>query len=48
MPIWKLNIFVGAIKARMERESRTAVDLILEYTKLTEVEKTEVLNAINI
>ena len=46
MPTWKKNIFVNAIKARMEREQRTADDIITEYTKLTETEKTEILAAI--
>lgn len=46
MPTWKRNIFVNAIKARMEQESRTAEDIIAEYTKLTEAEKTEILAAI--
>jgi predicted DNA-binding protein (UPF0278 family) len=43
---WKKNIFVGAIKARMERENRVAEDIITEYTKLTDMEKQEVLTAI--
>ena len=46
MPVWKKNIFVTAIKARMEQESRTATDIITEYTKLTEAEKTEILGVI--
>ena len=46
MPTWKKNIFVNAIKARMELEQRTADDIITEYTKLTETEKTEILAAI--
>ena len=46
MPTWKLNIFVNAIKARMEQEGRTAEDIIQEYTKLTEQEKVEILQAI--
>ncbi len=46
MPAWKLNIFVNAIKARMAQESRTAEDIIQEYTKLTETEKVEILAAI--
>lgn len=46
MPSWKKNIFVNAIKARMELESRTAEDIIQEYTKLTEAEKNEILAAI--
>lgn len=43
MPTWKLNIFVNAILARIERENRTAEDIINEYSKLTEEEKQEVL-----
>jgi len=46
MPTWKKNIFVRAIKARMEQENRTAEDIIQEYTALTEAEKTEILAAI--
>lgn len=46
MPSWKKNIFVNAIKARMELENRTAEDIIQEYTKLTEDEKAEILNAL--
>jgi hypothetical protein len=42
MDVWKRNIFVNAIKARMERENKTKEELIAEYTKLTEDEKTEV------
>lgn len=48
MPSWKLNIFVNAIKARMESENRTAEDIIQEYTRLTDDEKTEILNAIKV
>lgn len=47
MPAWKKMIFVNAIKARMEMENRTAEDIIQEYNKLTEGEKTEILSAIN-
>jgi hypothetical protein len=46
MPTWKKNIFVVAIKARMEREQITAEDIIQEYTKLTADEKAEILAAI--
>lgn len=38
----KKNIFVTAIKARMERENKTKDELLAEYTKLTEDEKAEV------
>lgn len=44
MPTWKKTIFVYAIKARMQLESRTAEEIILEYTKLTETEEEEILN----
>lgn len=47
MPTWKLNIFVNAIKIRMEKEQRTAEDIIIEYTKLTDPEKAEILTAID-
>lgn len=46
MPVWKKNIFVNAIRARMKQENRTAEDIITEYTALTEAEKTEILAAI--
>lgn len=43
MQTWKKTIFVNAIKARMVQESRTADNIIAEYTKLTTEEKTEIL-----
>lgn len=46
MPYWKKSIFVNAIETRMVQENRTAEDIIKEYTKLTEAEKTEILAAI--
>ncbi len=46
MPTWKKNIFVRAIKARIEQEQRTAEDIIAEYMALTSEEKTEILVAI--
>jgi hypothetical protein len=46
MPIWKKTIFVNAIKARTQQESRTAEDVIQEYTKLSSSEKTEILAAL--
>lgn len=46
MPIWKKTIFVNAIRARTSMEDRTAEDIIAEYVKLTESEKTEILAAI--
>jgi hypothetical protein len=47
MPTWKKIIFVNAVKTRMEQENRTAEDIIKEYTKLTDEEKTEILATIN-
>ncbi|MEG2289908.1 MAG: hypothetical protein RSA29_02570 [Clostridium sp.] len=47
MPSWKKSIFVNAIKARMIQENRTSEDIILEYTKLIESEKTEILVEVN-
>jgi hypothetical protein len=46
MPTWKKNIFVNAIKARIVQENRTAEDIIVEYTALSEFEKAEILAAI--
>lgn len=46
MPIWKKTIFVNAVKARMALEQRTSEDIISEYTKLTEIEKAEILAVI--
>ena len=46
MPAWKKNIFVRAIRVRMELENRTAVDIISEYIALTEAEKAEILAAL--
>lgn len=43
MPTWKLNIFVNAIKARIKAEDKSAQDIIADYTKLTEIEKAEIL-----
>jgi len=43
---WKKNIFVNAIRARMVQENRTKEDIIAEYIKLTDAEKTEILAAI--
>lgn len=47
MPIWKLTIFVSAVKARIKLENRTADDIIEEYTKLTNDEKEEILSNIS-
>ena len=46
MQAWKKNIFINAIKARIEQECRTAEDIIQEYTKLTDDEKMEILTVI--
>lgn len=37
------NLFVRVIKRKMENENKTAEDIITEYPKLTEEEKTEIL-----
>ena len=46
MYVWKRNIFVNAIKARMQSECRTAEDIITEYIRLTDAERQEILAAI--
>ena len=46
MPEWKKNIFVNAIRTRMEREGKTAVEIIDDYTKLTNEEKSIILSEI--
>ncbi|OPX45071.1 hypothetical protein CLHUN_13030 [Ruminiclostridium hungatei] len=46
MPIWKKNIFVNAIKARMLQERRTTEEIIRDYPALTAEEKEEILSAI--
>lgn len=46
MPVWKKNIFVRVIKTRIGREGKTKGELILDYSALTEDEKTEILKAI--
>lgn len=47
MPEWKKNIFVNAIRARTREESRTAGEILTEYTKLLDSEKAEILQALN-
>jgi len=42
----KKNLFVRVVLYRMQQENRTAEDIIQEYPRLTEEEKTEILNAI--
>ena len=44
---YKLRIFVRAIKKRMADESISAEEALESYSKLTEEEKQEILNAIN-
>lgn len=46
MPTWKKIIFINAIKARMVQENKNAEDIIIEYKKLTEYEKLEILEYI--
>lgn len=46
MPEWKKNIFINAIRARMEREGKTAEAIVDEYTKLTNEEKTLILKEV--
>ena len=47
MQSWKLAIFVSAIKIRVASGEGLAEDVIDTYTKLTEVEKAEILEVIN-
>ena len=46
MPTWKKTIFINAIKVLMRDENKTAEEVIVRYTKLTDAEKTEILAAI--
>jgi hypothetical protein len=43
MKEWKLNVFVNAVKARMERENRPAEDIVAEYVRLTDEERNDIL-----
>ena len=43
---WKKRIIANAIKTRMDQESRTAADIIEEYTALSAEEKAEILQGI--
>ena len=43
MPTWKKNIFVRAVRTRMEQEGRAAEDILTEYPALTDDEKAEIL-----
>jgi hypothetical protein len=47
MPSWKRDIFVNAIRTLMIQENKTAEEVIVRYTKLTEEEKKEILAEIN-
>lgn len=46
MPSWKFNIFVRAIKVRMEAEQATREEILETYPRLTESEKNELREAI--
>jgi len=46
MPAWKKNIFIRVVRYRIEKEGRTAEDILADYPALTEDEKTELLAAI--
>ena len=41
MPIWKRNIFINAITARMHMENKTRDEIIATYNKLTDEEVEE-------
>jgi uncharacterized protein (DUF433 family) len=47
MPGWKLNIFVSAVKIRYAAGEGTYEEILATYPKLTEAEKTEILEEIN-
>lgn len=42
MPSWKLNIFVRVVSKSMQDESKTADEVLADYTALTETEKDEI------
>lgn len=44
---YKLRIFVRVIKARIEIENKTAEEIIVDYVKLTEEEKAEILASVS-
>ena len=46
MPGWKLSIYVGAVRAQMDRYGDKAEDIVASYTKLTEEEKAEIIAAL--
>ena len=47
MPEWKKIIFVNAIKTRVTKEGRSVEDIIRGYVKLTEQEKSEILDTLS-
>lgn len=44
---YKLRIFVRAIKSRMEFENKTAEETIVDYVKLTDEERVEILASVS-
>lgn len=48
MPAWKLRMFVRVISRRMQEEGRSAEEVLSEYSALTEEEKQEILNALEV
>ncbi|MFW6002207.1 MAG: hypothetical protein ACOCQD_02620 [archaeon] len=43
MTTWKLNFFLRVLKIRMKlEEGKTADEILEDYTKLTEKDKTEI------
>ena len=47
MPVWKLRIFVNAIRRRASDENKSYGDILAEYTRLTAGEKEEILEALS-
>lgn len=48
MLIYKRNLFINVVKTRMKNEDLTATEILDQYTKLTDEEKTEILENLNI
>lgn len=46
MQEWKRNIFVRVVRRRMQKEGRTAEEILAEYPALTEEECNEILQAL--
>ena len=46
MPKWKIDIFVNAIKVRHSQGEGSYEEIISTYTKLTDIEKQEILDAL--